>query len=194
MFRECLAFAHYPLVTGSRFASPEIGNAQRMSIDLHDSVTAGRKTARRARHRAAKTVEAARAVELPELHVPELRVPDLHGSAETAKTVAKHTARRAAKHASAAAHRAAKHKKRTTKHRARHVVRRVTFIALAAGAVAVVVAVAARRWREAPSPFVDDAASDPFGAASPAQTSASDGTSGADGEHSGAQDTRAQHD
>jgi hypothetical protein len=73
-----------------------MGKATEMSIDLHESVSAGKHVARRARRRAGKTVKAARAIEV---HIPEIHIPE-HVT-RRAKKAAKKGAKRAAKKAAA---------------------------------------------------------------------------------------------
>jgi hypothetical protein len=101
-----------------------------MSIDVHDPVVATRKAARRARRRAVKTVETARAV-------------DLHDPADTARRVARRAAKRAAKEARVAAKRATRRQAK----RARRRLRRVAFGALLIGATIGVIAVLVQRSR-----------------------------------------------
>lgn len=119
-----------------------------MSIDLHDSVSAGHHAAKRARRLALDTVEAARDV-------------DLHVPAEAAKKVAKRTAKRAAREATAAANRASHRKPKGGSRR----IRRVVVVAVLAGAVVGIAVAVAQRKRGAPSPHPADVAPDPFGSA-----------------------------
>jgi hypothetical protein len=126
-----------------------------MSIDLHDSVSAGQNVARRARRRARKTVKAARAIDV---NVPEIHVPDLHVSPKVAKRAAKKAATRAA---AIAGRKAARSAKRAGK----HAVRRVIIVAVVAGTCAAVAVIVCKRLRDESSPVAMGAAPDPFGAA-----------------------------
>ena len=105
-----------------------------MSIDVHDSVVAGRKAAKRVRRRAVesavKSVEAARDL--------DLHVPELHVSTDAAKAVARRTAKRAAKQATAAAGRASGRK---AKRGSKRLLRVVIFAVVAGGAVGIAVKV-----------------------------------------------------
>jgi hypothetical protein len=102
------------------------GNGLQMTLDVHERVSATQRAVERARGYAIETVEAAQAI-------------DLHEPAHAVKRSAK----RATKRAGAAASRAAG---RESKRAGRRVVR-TTWICVAAGIVAVVAVVVARRTR-----------------------------------------------
>jgi hypothetical protein len=151
-----------------------------MSIDLHETATTTRKAAKRARKRALKGVEAARAVDLHVPQISDLHVSDLHVP-EVAKKAAKRAAKQAGKRvtkkgAKKAAKRAAKqvakqaakhplpHKRQKRNGSGGHRFLRVVLITATAGALTAVAITVARRQRSQAGLPVSDTP-DPFGAA-----------------------------
>jgi hypothetical protein len=121
-----------------------------MIIDVHEPVAATQHAAKHARRLALDTVDAARGV-------------DLHGPAQAAKAAAKGTAKRAAKKAAKRASVVAGRKaKRQAKRSAGKLLRRVTVVALLAGAGVAVAVLVKRRMAEQAAPWPADAQPAPY--------------------------------
>jgi hypothetical protein len=133
-----------------------------MSIDLHETAATTQKAAKRARKRAIKGVEAARAVDL---RVPDLHVPDLHVPAMAATKAAKHAAKAAAKEAAKRTAGVKQHSRRKQKAKGGSKLLRFLLIAATAGALAGIAVTIARRQAAGNKGLAVGDTPDPFGAA-----------------------------